>query len=219
MSVAELLLQSLPYLLKGALITLWLSFLSIIIALVLGLFLAVLAISGKPVLQRFVNLYVSFFRGTPLLVQLFIVYFGFASFVRFTPFQAALIGISLHFGAYISESFRGAIQSIAKGQWEASSSLGLSNFDTFRRVIFPQAWRRALPSVWNSLIDIVKSTSLASVVTVEELTNVADQISSSNAVVLPVLLAAAAIYWGLTSVLDLLQKYLEFRYRRAVAVV
>jgi L-cystine transport system permease protein len=216
MSAVDLILTSLPFLLKGTLMTILISILSIIFALIIGLILAIFAISGKSLLQRFANLYVSFFRGTPLLVQLFIIYFGFASFVKFTPFQAILIGLGLHFGAYISESFRGAIQSISKGQWEAAASLGLKNIDTFRRVIFPQAWRRSVPSVWNSLIDIVKSTSLASVVTVEELTNVADQISSSTAVVLPILLTAALIYWILTTVLDLIQRYFEHRYKAMV---
>ncbi len=217
MSANELIVKSLPFLLEGTVITLGLSLLSIVLALAVGLLLAILGVSGKPLLQRFVNLYVSFFRGTPLLVQLFIIYYGFVTIVRFTPFQAALLGIGLHFGAYISESFRGAIQSIDKGQWEASSALGLTGADTFSRVIFPQAWRRAIPSVWNSLIDIVKSTSLASVVTVQELTSVTEQISASNAVVLPVLLTSAAIYWILTTALDVAQRGFEHYYSKSLA--
>lgn len=213
MSVVDLLITSLPLLLQGALTTIWISVLGILFALVIGLLVAILALSKMRVLEWFAGVYVSFFRGTPLLVQLFIIYFGFANIIRFTPFQSIVIGLSLHFGAYISESFRGAILSIAQGQWEAASSLGLKPFATFVRVIFPQAWRRAIPSIWNSLIDVVKASSLASVVTVEELTNIADQISSASAVVLPVLLAAAAIYWALTTLLDILQRYFERRYR------
>lgn len=212
MSVFNLLIESLPLLLKGALATIWISVLSMILALLAGLLVAILALSGIRVLERLAGLYVSFFRGTPLLVQLFIIYFGFASIIRFTPFQAVLIGLTLHFGAYISESFRGAILSISSGQWEAASSLGLKSSTTFFYVILPQAWRRAIPSIWNSLIDVVKSSSLASVVTVEELTSVADQISSASAVVLPILLEAAAIYWALTTLLDLLQHYFERRF-------
>ncbi len=211
MLVVNLLIDSLPLLLKGTLTTIWISILSIAFALVVGLVVAILALSGKRVLERFAGIYVSFFRGTPLLVQLFIIYFGLASIIRFTPFQAAVIGLTLHFGAYISESFRGAILSISSGQWEAASALGLKPFATFVNVILPQAWRRAIPSIWNSLIDVVKSSSLASVVTVEELTSMADQISSASAVVLPILLEAAAIYWALTTLLDLLQRYFERR--------
>jgi cystine transport system permease protein len=211
MLVVNLLIDSLPLLLKGTLTTIWISILSIAFALVVGLVVAILALSGKRVLERLAGIYVSFFRGTPLLVQLFIIYFGFASIIRFTPFQAAVIGLTLHFGAYISESFRGAILSISSGQWEAASALGLKPFATFVNVILPQAWRRAIPSIWNSLIDVVKSSSLASVVTVEELTSMADQISSASAVVLPILLEAAAIYWALTTLLDLLQRYFERR--------
>lgn len=214
-SAVNLVISSLPFLLEGALVTVAISIFSIFLALILGLVLSIFAISGKPLLARFAGLYVSFFRGTPLLVQLFIVYYGFAGFIEFSPFQASVLGLGLHFGAYISETFRGAILSIPKGQWEAAASLGLKNVDTFRRVIFPKAWQRALPPVWNSLIDIVKSSSLASVVTVQELTNVADQISSSNAVVLPILLTAAAIYWIITTALDLVQRYFESRYKTA----
>lgn len=213
MSVVNLLIESLPLLLKGALTTIVISLLGMTLALGVGLLVAILALSKIPWLQRGAGIYVSFFRGTPLLVQLFIIYFGFASIIRFTPFQSIVIGLTLHFGAYISESFRGAIASIASGQREAASSLGLTSTDTFLYIILPQAWRRAIPSIWNSLIDIVKASSLASVVTVEELTSIADQISSASAVVLPILLAAAAIYWALTTLLDILQRYFERRYR------
>ncbi|MBD1998623.1 amino acid ABC transporter permease [Leptolyngbya sp. FACHB-541] len=215
MSVVDLLIDSLPLLLTGALMTVWISVLGVVFALLVGLLVALLALSEVRVLEWLSSLYVSFFRGTPLLVQLFIIYFGFAGIIRFTPFQSIVIGLTLHFGAYISESFRGAILSIAKGQWEASASLGLSRFDTFVHVILPQAWRRAIPSIWNSLIDVVKASSLASVVTVEELTSIADQISSASAVVLPILLEAALIYWALTTLLDIVQRYFERRYRYA----
>jgi cystine transport system permease protein len=215
MSVVDLLINSLPLLLKGALMTVWISVLGVVFALLVGLLVAILALSKVRVLEWLSSLYVSFFRGTPLLVQLFIIYFGFANVIRFTPFQSIVIGLTLHFGAYISESFRGAILSISKGQWEASASLGLKQSDTFVHVILPQAWRRAIPSIWNSLIDVVKASSLASVVTVEELTSIADQISSASAVVLPILLEAALIYWALTTLLDIVQRYLERRYRYA----
>ncbi|MBD2104479.1 amino acid ABC transporter permease [Leptolyngbya sp. FACHB-261] len=213
MSVVDLLISSFPLLLKGALTTVWISILGIVFALIVGLIVAMLTLPGIKVLDWLTNLYVSFFRGTPLLVQLFIIYFGFASIVRFTPFQSIVIGLTLHFGAYISESFRGAIASISKEQWEAAFSLGFNKFATFRYIIFPQAWRRAVPSVWNSLIDVVKASSLASVVTVEELTSIADQISSASAVVLPILLEAAAIYWLLTTLLSVLQQFFERRYK------
>jgi cystine transport system permease protein len=215
MSVVDLLINSLPLLLKGALMTVWISALGVVFALIVGLLVAILALSKVQVLEWFSSLYVSFFRGTPLLVQLFIIYFGFANVIRFTPFQSIVIGLTLHFGAYISESFRGAILSISEGQWEAAASLGLKRSDIFVHVILPQAWRRAIPSIWNSLIDVVKASSLASVVTVEELTSIADQISSASAVVLPILLEAALIYWALTALLDVVQRYFERRYQYA----
>ena len=213
MSAINLLITSLPFLLKGAVTTIWISILSIVFALVIGLVIAILRIFRIGPLEKIAQVYVSFFRGTPLLVQLFIIYFGFASIVRFTPFQSIVIGLSLHFGAYISESFRAAILSISAGQWEAASSLGISRVDAFRDIIFPQALPRSIPTVWNSLIDVVKSSSLASVVTVQELTSVADQISSASAVVLPILLEAAAIYWILTTLLNVIQNFFERRYK------
>ena len=211
MSAVNLLISSLPLLLQGAATTLWISILSIAFALVVGLFIASMRIFATGPLKKIAQVYVSFFRGTPLLVQLFIIYFGIADIIRFTPFQSVVLGLSLHFGAYISESFRAAISSISVGQWEASSSLGITQADTFRDIILPQAWPRAIPSIWNSLIDVVKTSSLASVVTVQELTSVADQISSASAVVLPILLEATAIYWILTTVLNVLQNFFERR--------
>lgn len=211
MSAINLLINSLPLLLQGAATTLWISVLSIAFALVVGLLIALMRIFATGPLRKIAQVYVSFFRGTPLLVQLFIIYFGIADVIRFTPFQSVVLGLSLHFGAYISESFRAAISSISVGQWEASSSLGISRSDAFRDIILPQAWPRAIPSIWNSLIDVVKTSSLASVVTVQELTSVADQISSASAVVLPILLEAAAIYWILTTVLNVLQNFFEHR--------
>jgi L-cystine transport system permease protein len=169
--------------------------------------------SSSKVLSGFAKGYISFFRGTPLLIQLLILYNGFTFLYVPEGWQAALAGLILHFSAYIAESYRGAIQSIEKGQWEAAFSLGMNRYLTYKEVILPQAWRISIPSVWNSLIDIVKASSLASVITVPELTLMADQISASQLIVLPVLLEAAVIYWILTSLLDGLRVLLERRIR------
>lgn len=158
------------------------------------------------------NLYF-FFRGTPLLIQLLIWYNGFTFAITPQGWQAPLIGLILHFSAYIAESYRGAIQSIPNGQWEASYSLGMNYYQTFREVILPQAWRIAIPSIWNSLIDVAKSSSLASVITVPELTSIADQRSASSLIVLPILLEAALIYWGLSTLLEWSRERLERRLR------
>ncbi|TLS38331.1 amino acid ABC transporter permease [Pseudalkalibacillus caeni] len=203
-------LDSLPFLLEGAKNTVILSFFSIIGALVMGLVIALLRISRVKLLDYFGKLYVSFFRGTPLLIQLFILYYGLPSIeIRLTAWQAAFLGLILHFAAYISESLRAAIVSISKGQWEAAMSLGMDTKLILKEVILPQAWRRAIPPVWNSLIDIVKASSLASVVTVSELTYNADQMAAVSYKVMLILMEAALIYWALTTFLNVLQGVLE----------
>jgi L-cystine transport system permease protein len=212
-NLSEILLNSLPYLLEGALFTILISLFSIIGALFFGLVIALCRMSSIKVLSVFAKWYISFFRGTPLLIQLLILYNGFTFIYVPEGWQAALAGLILHFSAYIAESYRGAIQSIDKGQWEAAFSLGMNKYLAYKEVILPQAWRISIPSVWNSLIDIIKASSLASVITVPELTLMADQISASQLIVLPVLLEAAAIYWILTSLLDGLRGILEKRIR------
>ncbi|WP_026677169.1 amino acid ABC transporter permease [Fictibacillus gelatini] len=201
--------SSLPFLLEGAKLTIILSLVSIFGSLLFGLVIALFRMSKSKILSGIAKLYISFFRGTPLLIQLLIFYNGFTFIVRLEGWQAALIGLILHFSAYIAESYRGAIQSISKGQWEASYSLGMNYVQTLKEIILPQAWRVAIPSIWNSLIDIVKSSSLASAITVPELTLVADQRSASSLIVLPILLEAALIYWALTTLLDWTRYWLE----------
>ncbi|KMM36260.1 amino acid ABC transporter permease [Guptibacillus hwajinpoensis] len=208
----DVLINSLPFLLEGAKNTLLLSFFSIFGALIVGLVIALLRLSKNKVATGVAKLYVSFFRGTPLLIQLFILYYGLVSVnIELTAWQAAYTGLILHFGAYISESFRAAILSLSKGQWEAAMSLGMKKSLIYKEVILPQAWRRAIPPVWNSLIDIVKASSLASVLTISELTYNADQIAASNFQVLPILLTAALIYWFFTTILNIIQSILEKR--------
>ncbi|WP_270182408.1 amino acid ABC transporter permease [Alkalihalobacillus sp. CinArs1] len=210
--LANVLWDALPFLLDGAKNTLLLSFFSIFGALIVGLIIALLRISKIKIAIGFAKLYVSFFRGTPLLIQLFILYFGLVSVdIQLTAWQAAYTGLILHFGAYISESLRAAILSLSKGQWEAAMSLGMNKSLIYREIIIPQAWRRAIPPVWNSLIDIVKASSLASVITISELTYNSDQIAASSYEVLPIMLTAACIYWFFTTVLNLIQGFLEKR--------
>ena len=208
----EVLINSLPFLLEGAKNTILLSFFSIFGALIVGLIIALLRLSKNSFATGVAKLYVSFFRGTPLLIQLFILYYGLVSVnIQLTAWQAAYTGLIMHFGAYISESFRAAILSLSKGQWEAAMSLGMKKSLIYKEVILPQAWRRAIPPVWNSLIDIVKASSLASVLTISELTYNADQIAASNFKVLPILLTAAFIYWFFTTILNIVQSILEKR--------
>ena len=193
-------------------LTLIASILSILLALVLGLIIAVLHSSPVKVVRLFTRTYISFFRGTPLLLQLLILYVGLTGFVQLSGMQALIFGLGLHFAAYISEAFRAAINSVDRGQVEASVALGIPRAKRFKDIIFPQALSRAIPPVSNSVIDIIKSTSLGSVIAVQELTYVSDQIAATTYLVMPLLLFSASIYWILSTLIQAGQHRLERRY-------
>lgn len=201
---------SLPILLQGAFVTIYLSVMSMFGAVILGLLVAVVRVAKVKGLDLAARIYVSFFRGTPLLVQLLMLYFGLTSFhIVLDPLPAALIGLILHFAAYISEIFRATIISISAGQWEAALSLGMNYPQVLRRIVLPQAARIAIPPLWNCLIDILKSSSLTSVVTVPELTRQVEEQSSAQFVFMPYFITLAAFYWVMVLAMGLVQEWLE----------
>ncbi|SEP07100.1 L-cystine ABC transporter membrane protein /Diaminopimelate ABC transporter membrane protein [Propionispora vibrioides] len=202
--------DSLPVLVQGALVTIQISLIAMTGAVLLGLVVALMRISRIKALQLIAKVYISFFRGTPLLVQLLMLYFGLTSFhIILDPVPAAVIGLILHFGAYISEIFRATILSISRGQWEAALSLGMTNSQVLRRIILPQAARTAIPPLWNCLIDTLKSSSLASVVTVPELTRQVEEQSSAQFVFMPYFITLAVFYWVMVIVMGWVQEWLE----------
>lgn len=208
----DLLLQSAPLLLKGAGYTVLLSVIGMGIGVVLGFGLALMRLSRSPLLRWPAAIYVSAFRGTPLLVQLFLIYYGLPQFgVEMPPLAAAGIGFSLNVAAYSCEILRSAIDAIDKGQWEAASVLGMSRGQTLRRVILPQAARTALAPLSNSFIGLVKDTSLAATIQVPELFRQAQLITARTYEIFTMYLAAAAIYWILSTLLAALQSRLERR--------
>lgn len=162
------------------------------------------------ILYRIALAYVAIIRGTPLLVQLFIIFYGLPSIgVTLEPFISAIIGFSLNVGAYASESIRASILSISKGQWDAGMSVGMSYMQTFRYIILPQAIRVAVPPLSNTFISLVKDTSLASLVLVTELFKQAQIIAARNYEFMLVYIQAAIIYWVICFGLTLLQGRLE----------
>ena len=203
-------IDSLPLLGQGALVTIYLSLAAMVGAVLLGLLVALMRISKVKVFEQAARVYISFFRGTPLLVQLLILYFGLTSFhIVLDPLAAALIGLILHFGAYISEIFRATILSISRGQWEAALSLGMTNAQVLRRIILPQATRISIPPLWNCLIDILKSSSLSSVVTVPELTRQVEEQSAAQFVFMPYFITLAVFYWVMVVAMGWVQEWLE----------
>lgn len=208
--------DALPLMLKGAVWTLILAVASIFFGALIGTLVAVIRLAKLPVLARAAALYVSCFRGTPLLVQLFVIYFGLPSIgLQFEPITAGILGLSLNVGAYLSETVRGAINGVEVGQWNASRSLGMTQAQTLRYVVGPQALRLAVPSLSNSLISLIKDTSLVSVIAVGELMLATKEVIATTFQPFPLYLAAAAIYWAMSASFETLQKKLEARLNRS----
>lgn len=211
-SITSLLVQSMPALLQGAALTVKFAVLSMACGLVAAVGLALMGISHSRPLNWIARVYVSLMRGTPMLVQIFVVYYGLPSVgIALEPTPAGVIALSANVAAYLSESMRGAINGIHRGQWLAAYSLGLSRRQTLRYIIGPQALRIAVPSLSNSLISLIKDTSLVSVITVTELLRSAQEIIAATYQPLPLYLAAAAIYWVLCQVLEWVQRWYERR--------
>ncbi|MBH3437496.1 cystine ABC transporter permease [Pseudomonas luteola] len=214
-SSLQLILDSLPFLLKGAVWTVLLSLGGMFFGLVLGFFLALMRLSQNMIVRAVARVYVSFFRGTPLLVQLFMIYYGLPELgIQLDPLPAALVGFSLNMAAYICEILRAAIASIDRGQWEAAASIGMTRAQTLRRTILPQAARTALPPLGNSFISLVKDTSLAATIQVPEMFRQAQLITARTFEIFSMYLTAALIYWVLASTLAALQNTLENRVNR-----
>lgn len=205
-------------LLKGALLySLTIAIAAFFIGLILAVLTALARLSGIKPLIGIARFYVSIIRGTPLLVQLFIIFYGLPSVgLMIDPIPSAIIGFSLSVGAYSSEVVRAAILSIQKGQWEAAYSLGMTYWQALRRVVLPQAARVSIPPLSNSFISLVKDTSLASVVLVPEMFRKAQEVVAATYEPLLVYAEAALIYWVICFVLSIIQDRIESKLDRYV---
>ena len=201
-----------PQLLNGAKITVLITLCSVSAGLILGRILALGALSKFKILRALSKAYIFFFRGTPLLMQLYFVYYGLPeiseSLTINNKFFAAFIAFSLNSGAYCSEIFRSAIQSIDKGQFEAGKVLGLSYFQTLRMIILPQSVKRLIPPVGNEFIMMLKDASLVSIIALADITKVTRSIQSSTASSL-VYIPAIILYLIITAVFTILFHWLE----------
>ncbi|MDD9195413.1 amino acid ABC transporter permease [Aliivibrio sp. S3MY1] len=212
-------IELLPILFKYLGTTLEMAIWGLFFALALALVLANLRVFKVPVLDQLSQLYISFFRGTPLLVQLFLLYYGlpqvFPIFVGLDAFSAAVIGLTLHFAAYMAESIRAAIIGVDRSQMEASLSIGMTTPQAMYRIILPQATRVALPSLMNYFIDMIKSTSLAFTLGVSEIMAKAQMEASSSFKFFEAFLAVALIYWGVVVILTRVQSWAETKLNKA----
>jgi putative amino-acid transport system permease protein len=189
------------------------------LALVLASFLAIVRVLQIPVLDQLTRLFISFFRGTPLLVQLFLFYYGLPQIMSFMTaidgVTAAIAGITLHFAAYMAESIRAAIIGIDRSQWDAARSIGMTMRQMLRRIILPQAARVAAPTLVNYFIDIIKSTSLAFTLGVTELMGAAQKEAASSFLYFEAFILVAIIYWIIVEGLSYLQQGIERHLNRA----
>ena len=218
----ELMINSFPKLLSAAVITLKLLSVSLIIGLFIGLFFAILRLNKNIFINRFAYGYSYVFRGTPLLVQIFIIYFGLGQieYLRSTvlwvilkePYWCAIIAFALNTGAYTSKILRSAFQTIKPGIIEAGKSLGISNKVIFYKIQIPIAIRQSLPAYGNEIILMMKGTSLASTVTIMDLTGVAKYIISTTIKPIEVFIVAGGIYLFMTFIIHNVIKFLEKKY-------
>lgn len=215
----QLIADSFWPLLRGGLTgTIPLALASFAIGLVLALVVALLRLSPNRVLSWAGRAYVSVIRGTPLLVQLFVIFYGMPSLgIRLDPWPSAIIAFSMNVGGYAAEIIRAAILSVPKGQWEAGWTVGMSPARSLRRIILPQAARVSVPPLSNTFISLVKDTSLASLILVTEMFRRADEIATFSNEFMTVYVEAALIYWLFCTVLAAGQNVLEKRLDRYVA--
>ncbi|MDO4967087.1 MAG: amino acid ABC transporter permease [Lachnospiraceae bacterium] len=211
----EKILLWLPQLLNGAKMTIIITIVSVFIGLIISLFLALGKMSKILVINKICSAYIFFFRGTPLLMQIYFLYFGLPQFnpalTIKSPFLAAVIAYVLNTAAYLAENIRAGIESIDKGQYEAAKTLGMTYAQTMRLIIIPQTVRRLIPPVGNEFIMVLKDVSLVAIIGLSDLTKVTRAISSSSATAL-VYIPAMIIYLIITAVFTIVFNKLEKRY-------
>lgn len=210
----SLIWNSLPLLLAGAGVTIEITAIAVGLGFIFGLITSVCRLLGVKILQVIAVCYVNIIRGTPMLVQIFLIYFALPMVIgeRINPFVAAVAACSINSGAYVSEIFRAGIQSVDKGQMEAGRSLGLSWMQTMRYVILPQAFKHVIPPLGNEFISMTKETSLVSVIGFEELTRRGQLIIAKTYGSFEIWLTVAAIYLVMTLTIARLVSYLERRF-------
>lgn len=215
----EYMWELLPVLLRYLPLTIQMATIAMFFALILACLLAVVRVSQVPFLNGFALLFISFFRGTPLLVQLFLFYYGLpqliSALISMAGVTAAVLGLTLHFSAYMAESIRAAIVGIDRSQTEAALSIGMTQSQLMRRIILPQATRVATPTLMNYFIDMIKATSLAFTLGVTELMGATQKEAAGSFLYLEAFLLVALIYWVVVEVLSWGQRRLEIYLNRA----
>jgi polar amino acid transport system permease protein len=206
-------IKHLPLFLKGIFLTVEISFFAIVIGLAVGILAAVARTSGLRILQAIGAIYVEVFRNTPLLIQIFIIFFGLPGLgIKLSPYVSGLTALVLYVGAYNTEVIRAGLEAIPRGQTEAAKSLGLTGVQTFLYIILPQAFRVSLPALGNNWVALVKNSSLVSVIGMVELTWVASDLNALTFRSFELFGAATLFYLALIFILTNIQNFVEKRF-------
>jgi His/Glu/Gln/Arg/opine family amino acid ABC transporter permease subunit len=201
-----------PEFVQGAIATLWISFFSLLLALVVGLLIGLMRIAHSKVISSIAKFYVDLIRGTPVLIQIFAIYFGLPFFgVRLPAQLAGVLALGLNSGAYIAEMIRGSLEAVEKGQMEAARSLGMSNSQAMRRIILPQTFRVVIPPITGEYNSLVKGSSLLAVISIGELTRVGQRIIGLTFRPVEAWVPVAAIYFLINFIITSLTNELERR--------
>ena len=228
----QFLKETIVAMLQGVPYTIIIALIAMVVGLIVGTVFALIRLKRVPVLSQIIVVYNSFFRSTPLIVQLFLFYYGLPALIiamnaRFgshlnpdvlSPLMIACIAFSLHATAYLSEAVKGGLLAVDRGQVEAAQTVGLSRFNIYRRIIVPQAFGYALPNIENQCIMIIKGTALAFAVQVTEIMAVSTEIGNEGYRFVPVYITAALFYWGIAIVLEYIFGKFEHRTTRYLAV-
>lgn len=207
-----------PYLITGAWNTVWLTVVSMVIGIALGLIAALMRMSDNRFVRAPADFYIWLWRGTPLLVQLIIIYTGLPQIgIRLNVIQSALLGLGVNTGAYLSEIIRAGIMSVSQGQFDAARALGMDYWTLMRVIIMPQAARIMVPPLGNRFNGLLKTSSLASVISMEELLRRSQMLTQQRFAVLEIFSVAAIFYLIMTSVWGMIQNRLEAHFGRAYA--
>ncbi|MBM7624151.1 amino acid ABC transporter permease [Sporohalobacter salinus] len=206
----EAFIEAVPFLLKGSLMTVKITTIAVGMGIILGVILGLGRVSRNQIIAGFAKSYIEVFRGTPLLIQLFILYYGLPSLgINLTPYIAAVIGLGLNSGAYVGEIVRGGIESIDKGQMEAARSVGMSYTQSMRYIILPQAFKSIIPALGNEFIALLKDSSLVSVIAVKDLTRQGRLIISRTYQSFFIFLTVAAFYFIMVFIMTRFVNYAE----------
>ncbi len=205
----SILWSKIPLLAEGALVTLQITSISLLLGAVFGFLIAIVRVANIPGLKQIAKIYVTIMRGTPLLVQLFLIYFGLPSMgIDLSPWPSAILGLSMNTAAYVSEIMRASISSINASQWEAGA-MDSNYFETLLFIVLPQAAKRMIPPITNQFIITLKNSSLVSLLTIEELFRRGEQIIYSTFRAFEIYIGVAVMYLIMTSILGYLTEYLE----------